>query len=132
MAEAQAAEPADPEAMAVATVDSNGLPNVRMILLKADARGFVFYTNCESAKGSELAANPQGRAAVLLEEPGPPDAHARAGRAGERGGSRCLFRHAPPRQPDRRLRLAPVAPLVKRAALEARVSARPQSLATGR
>ena len=65
MAEAQAAEPADPEAMAVATVDSNGLPNVRMILLKgADARGFVFYTNCESAKGGELAANPQ--AALLF------------------------------------------------------------------
>ena len=59
MAEAEASEPADPEAMAVATVDANGLPNVRMILLKgADARGFVFYTNCESAKGNELAANP--------------------------------------------------------------------------
>jgi pyridoxamine 5'-phosphate oxidase len=53
MAEAQASEPADPEAMAVATVDSNGLPNVRMILLKgADERGFVFYTNRESAKGN--------------------------------------------------------------------------------
>ena len=65
MAEAQASEPADPEAMAVATVDSNGLPNVRMILLKgADQRGFVFYTNCESAKGNELAANP--KAALLF------------------------------------------------------------------
>ena len=60
MAEAEASEPADPEAMAVATVDANGLPNVRMILLKgADARGFVFYTKCESAKGTELAANPK-------------------------------------------------------------------------
>ncbi len=65
MAAAEAAEPADPEAMAVATVDANGLPNVRMILLKgADARGFVFYTNCESAKGNELAANP--KAALLF------------------------------------------------------------------
>src|SRR6185295_16999999 len=65
MAEAEASEPADPEAMAVATVDADGLPNVRMILLKgADARGFVFYTNCESAKGNELAANP--RAALLF------------------------------------------------------------------
>ena len=65
MAEAEASEPADPEAMAVATVDANGLPNVRMILLKgADARGFVFYTNCESAKGNELAANP--KAALLF------------------------------------------------------------------
>lgn len=65
MAEAEAAEPVDPEAMAVATVDAGGLPNVRMILLKgADERGFVFYTNCESAKGEELAANP--KAALLF------------------------------------------------------------------
>ncbi|MGH6749894.1 MAG: pyridoxamine 5'-phosphate oxidase family protein, partial [Methyloceanibacter sp.] len=42
--EAEASEPIDPEAMAVATVDADGLPNVRMILLKgADTRGFVFY-----------------------------------------------------------------------------------------
>ena len=65
MAEAEASEPNDPEAMALATVDSLGLPNVRMILLKgADRRGFVFYTNCESAKGLELAANP--KAALLF------------------------------------------------------------------
>jgi pyridoxamine 5'-phosphate oxidase len=65
MAEAGAAEPVDPEAMALATVDAQGLPNVRMILLKgADQRGFVFYTNCESAKGEELAANP--KAALLF------------------------------------------------------------------
>jgi pyridoxamine 5'-phosphate oxidase len=65
MAEAEAAEPADPEAMAVATVDASGLPNVRMILLKgADSHGFVFYTNCESAKGVELAGNP--KAALLF------------------------------------------------------------------
>jgi pyridoxamine 5'-phosphate oxidase len=65
MAEAEVSEPADPEAMALATVDAHGLPNVRMILLKgADERGFVFYTNCESAKGGELAASP--RAALLF------------------------------------------------------------------
>ena len=65
MAEAEATEPNDPDAMAVATVDAKGLPNVRMILLKAaDSHGFVFYTNCESAKGVELAANPQ--AALLF------------------------------------------------------------------
>jgi pyridoxamine 5'-phosphate oxidase len=65
MAEAEAAEPVDPEAMALATAGADGLPNVRMILLKgADERGFVFYTNCESAKGQELAANPQ--AALLF------------------------------------------------------------------
>jgi len=65
MAEAEALEPADPEAMALATVDAQGLPNVRMILLKgADRNGFVFYTNCESAKGHELAATP--KAALLF------------------------------------------------------------------
>jgi pyridoxamine 5'-phosphate oxidase len=65
LAEAEALEPADPEAMAVATVDVDGLPNARMILLKgADERGFVFYTNCDSAKGVELAGNP--KAALLF------------------------------------------------------------------
>jgi pyridoxamine 5'-phosphate oxidase len=57
-AEACKAEPNDPEAMALATVDADGLPNVRMVLLKAfDARGFVFYTNEDSRKGQELSAN---------------------------------------------------------------------------
>jgi pyridoxamine 5'-phosphate oxidase len=65
MKEAEAAEPIDPEAMALATADADGLPNVRMILLKgAGERGFVFYTNCDSAKGEELAANAQ--AALLF------------------------------------------------------------------
>ncbi len=55
MKEAQAAEPNDPAAMALGTVDEDGMPNVRMVLLKAvDERGFVFYTNFESAKGREL------------------------------------------------------------------------------
>jgi pyridoxamine 5'-phosphate oxidase len=58
MAEAAKSEPNEPEAMALATVDDSGRPNVRMVLLKAaDARGFVFYTNTESAKGRELAAH---------------------------------------------------------------------------
>lgn len=62
LGQAEASEPNDPNAMALATVDEDGLPNVRMVLLKgvdgADAtpRGFVFYTNLESAKGRELAA----------------------------------------------------------------------------
>jgi pyridoxamine 5'-phosphate oxidase len=56
--EASASEPSDPNAMALATVDPAGLPDVRMVLLKGvDARGFVFYTNAESAKGRQLAAN---------------------------------------------------------------------------
>lgn len=65
LTEAESSEPLDPEAMAVATVDASGLPNVRMILMKgADERGFVFYTNCESAKGGELAGN--AKAALLF------------------------------------------------------------------
>lgn len=60
LAEAKKKEPNDPNAMALATADEAGLPDVRMVLLKEfDARGFVFYTNVESAKGRQLAANPQ-------------------------------------------------------------------------
>jgi pyridoxamine 5'-phosphate oxidase len=56
--EATAQEPNDPNAMALATVDGEGLPDVRMVLLKGfDEAGFVFYTNTESAKGRELAEN---------------------------------------------------------------------------
>ena len=63
--EAVAKEPNDANAMSLATVDSSGLPDVRMVLLKnADARGFVFYSNVESVKGRELAANP--KAALLF------------------------------------------------------------------
>ena len=58
--EARKKEPNDAEAMALATVDAHGLPDVRMVLLKgADANGFVFYTNFESAKGQELLAQPK-------------------------------------------------------------------------
>lgn len=65
MSEAEAAEPRDPNAMALATVDEHGLPDVRLVLLKGfDETGFVFYTNIESAKGLELAANPH--AALVL------------------------------------------------------------------
>ena len=64
-AEARAAEINDPEAMTLATVDKDGLPDARMILCKgADRRGLVFYTNIESAKGRELAGQP--RAAALF------------------------------------------------------------------
>ncbi len=63
--DAKASEPNDPDAMALATVDADGLPDVRMVLLKeASPRGFVFYTNAESAKGRELAA--AMKAAVVM------------------------------------------------------------------
>ena len=59
MAEAEKAEPNDPNAMVVATANADGRPSLRAILLKGvDDRGFVFYTNKESRKGGELAANP--------------------------------------------------------------------------
>jgi len=58
--EAEGTEPSDPNAMALATAGPDGAPNVRMVLLKGvDANGFVFYSNAESVKGAELAANPQ-------------------------------------------------------------------------
>jgi len=59
MAEAEASEPGDPNAMALATADARGVPNVRMVLLKGvDANGFVFYSNAGSIKGNELRDNP--------------------------------------------------------------------------
>lgn len=58
-AEARASEPNDPNAMALATVDAAGRPSLRMVLLKGHGPdGFVFYTNRESRKAGELAANP--------------------------------------------------------------------------
>jgi len=63
--EARGKEPADANAMALATVDEAGAPDVRMVLLKDfDARGFVFYTNAESAKGAQIAAH--ARAALCF------------------------------------------------------------------
>lgn len=60
LAEATRQEPNDPNAMALATVDADGMPDVRMVLLKGcDADGFVFYTNLESRKGEQLAARPK-------------------------------------------------------------------------
>ncbi|HWW23637.1 MAG TPA: pyridoxamine 5'-phosphate oxidase [Edaphobacter sp.] len=60
MEEAVAREPNDPNAVALATATPDGVPSVRMVLLKGlDERGFAFYTNSESRKGLELAANPR-------------------------------------------------------------------------
>jgi pyridoxamine 5'-phosphate oxidase len=65
LAEAGDSEINDPTACALATADPDGLPNVRMVLLKGhDADGFVFYTNFESAKGRELLAT--GKAALCF------------------------------------------------------------------
>lgn len=65
LAEAEASEPNDPNAIALATVDAAGLPNVRMVLLKEiEAAAFVFYTNYESRKAAEIDA--AGKAAFVL------------------------------------------------------------------
>lgn len=65
LAEAEASEPNDPNAMAVATIGTDGQPSSRMVLLKGhDERGFVFYTNRESRKAGDLAGAP--RAALLF------------------------------------------------------------------
>jgi len=65
LGEAEKSEPNDANAMAVATADAQGRPSVRMVLLKGvDGDGFVFYTNLESRKGSDLAAN--ANAALLF------------------------------------------------------------------
>ncbi|WP_126976649.1 pyridoxamine 5'-phosphate oxidase [Frigidibacter oleivorans] len=70
LAEAEPLEPNDPNAIALATVDAAGLPNVRMVLLKGiepvaqGGGGFVFYTNYGSAKGQEIAG--AGKAAFVL------------------------------------------------------------------
>ncbi len=62
---AMEAELNDPHAMALATVDSDGMPDVRMVLLKGiDARGFVFYTNSQSAKGKQIKE--QSKAALCF------------------------------------------------------------------
>jgi pyridoxamine 5'-phosphate oxidase len=60
MAEAEKSEPNDPNAMAVASVGADGMPSIRMVLLKGvDERGFVFYTNFESRKGEQLLTHPK-------------------------------------------------------------------------
>ncbi|MFN3280903.1 MAG: pyridoxamine 5'-phosphate oxidase [Tabrizicola sp.] len=65
LTEAEAQEPNDPNAIALATVDPQGMPNVRMVLLKEiEDDAFVFYTNYGSAKGQEIAAS--GKAAFVL------------------------------------------------------------------
>lgn len=65
LSEAEKSEPNDPNAMALASATKDGVPSVRMVLLKGlDARGFVFYTNLSSRKAVELDENP--RAALVF------------------------------------------------------------------
>ncbi len=103
-AEAVKAEPNDPNAMSLATVDTDGLPDVRMVLMKGyDAGGFVFYSHIASQKGRELATNP--KAALLFHWKSlRRQVRIRGQRvAGERCRSRRLFRHPAEAGADRRL-----------------------------
>ncbi len=116
--------------MTLATVDADGVPNARMVLLKGvDQRGFVFYTNMDSQKGRELDAQSEGGAGVSLEIAEPAGARARAGRARHRRRSRRLFRHAAEAGPDRRLGEQAVAAAGKPACLRegGRASTRPNT-----
>jgi len=88
-----------PEAMALATADADGVPSVRMVLMKGfDERGLVFHTHYSSRKGRELAANPR---AALLFHWSPPGRQVRVEGVGR------LLRNASARCADRRPRLAP-------------------------
>ena len=90
-AEAKRAEPVNPDAMTLATVDGDGMPNGRMVLLKGfEQRGFVFYTNPGSEKGSEITPRQSG-ADVLLEVPAAPGPPARQRRAGTSAEADAYF-----------------------------------------
>jgi hypothetical protein len=90
MEDAKKSEINDPDAMSLATVDDEGLPNVRMVLLKDfDDKGFVFYTNFESQKGHEILS--AGKAAAVSDG------------TGDGCGSGCLFQIPPARLPHWRL-----------------------------
>ncbi len=89
LAEASERELNDPEAMTLASVDALGLPDARMMLCKqADERGFVFYTNAESAKGRRIRGDAEGGGAVPLEIAAPPGAPARRGGEDSRSARR--------------------------------------------
>ena len=110
LAEAEASEPNDPSAMALATVDAAGMPNVRMVLLKEiEAGAFVFYTNYESAKAGEIDA--AGKAAFVMHWKSlRRQLRARGAITREVGpAGRRLLPLAQPAQPARRLGLRPVA-----------------------
>ncbi len=102
--EAAGAEINDPEAMTLATVDANGLPDARMVLCKGvNERGLVFYTNIESAKGNELKGQPRAAALFHWKSLRRQARFRGRYRASERGGERRLFRLAAEREPDRRM-----------------------------
>ena len=124
MADAEESEVNDPNAVSLATADTDGRPSLRMVLLKeADRRGFVFYTNLESHKGGDLRDNPFAalclhwkslRRQVRIEGPVEPVSAEEAD---------AYYASRAQRQPDRRLgRRSRARPLEDRFALEKRVA----------
>ena len=88
LAEARASEVNDPEAMALATADAVGNPSARMVLLKGRGpNGFTFYTNEQSVKGEELAANPNAALATSSSGPRSGLAFSIPGNGGEDDGA---------------------------------------------
>ena len=85
----------EPNTMTLATVDSRGRPSARIVLIKGvDERGFVFFTNYESRKGRELAANSLREPAVLLDRTRTPGAHRGPHCQNQRGRKRHVLRVA--------------------------------------
>jgi hypothetical protein len=97
MAEAEKREINDPDAMALATATPDGRPSVRMVLMRRHGpEGFGFFTNLQSRKGQEIAANGFGALCIHW--------------TGQRRGRRRLFRQPIAQQPDRLLGQRPVTP----------------------
>ena len=112
-------EPSDPEAMALATVDADGLPNVRMVLLKGfDPARLRVLLQRREPEGARACRRGQGGPRIPLEVAAAAGPAARHRRAGERGGGRRLFREPAAVLPDRRLGEQAVPPLESRLAFE--------------
>ena len=110
MDEAKKSEPNEPNAMSVASVDAEGRPNVRMVLLKdAEKGGFVFFTNYESAKGVELVGQPHAALCFHWKSLGKQVRVRGTVEQVSAEESRRLFRDARQGQPDRRLGVGAVA-----------------------
>ena len=94
----------EPNAMTLATSTPDGVPSARIVLLKGyDPDGFLFFTNYESQKGREFAANPRGGTLLVLANPGAPDPGGRDSVEGEPGRIGGLLSQPPGWQPGGRL-----------------------------
>ena len=102
---ARAAGQPMPEAMTIASATSDAVPSARLVVLRGLRRGLVFFTDCESDKGAELAANPRAAAVLHWLVPAHRQVRVAGGATGERGRSGPVLEHAWPRRPSQRGRL---------------------------